>query len=273
MNAENTTEKNTKLSVKTLSIIIIPMIVFYGSVGLFLPPYFANSYVIGYVLSLTIIALILGIRFYSLDYSMENKHALRGFLIAHMLFWAGGISWMVSLQHGLQEGLLVANILIISAYLTFVYICLEPLTDQLQKLSKHKIFQVFSGNMVLYILFSTPLFYDVLTSKRTLLDELIYLVHPVMDIVIFTLVLLIIILYFRSKVRYHWLWICMTFLLMIAGDLFYTYYAILGIPFLSQLAGVFYNVAYGLLVFGLLMISRNNNQIRQTSSTRIERAT
>ena len=258
---EGTSNMHSGLSVKTLTIIFIPLIILFSSVGFLLPYQLTNTYVIGYILSLTIITLFLSIRVYHYHFSSEIRHALMGFLIAHILFWGGGISWTVSLASGRQEVMLIGTILIISAYATFVYICLEPLKCQCHKISKHKVFQIFSGNAVLYILFSTPIFYDVLTNKKHLHDELIYFIHPVLDILIFTFVLLMLTLCYKMKLGYHWRWISFTFLFMIAGDLFFTYHTILDIRYLSMFAGIFYNIAYGLLVFGLLIISVNTVRI------------
>ena len=255
LQAEGDSRRNSRYSTKTLSFIFIPLIVFFSSVSMLLPPYLANTYVIVYIISLTIIALVLGIRVFRYHRDPEFRHALMGFLIAHMLFWAGGISWTISMKSGRQEVLLFGTIFIISAYATFIYICLEPLKDHCGRISRHRIFQIFSGNAVLYILFSTPVFYDLLMRGKQFHEEVVRLIHPILDILIFTFVLLMMTLCYRKRLAHYWRWISITFLLMIAGDMFFTYYTVLNISYLSQLAGIFYNVAYGLLVFGLLVIN------------------
>ena len=239
----------------------MPLICFFGSISLFLPSYLVTTYVIWYTIILTLTALILVLRVYRHHKDQDFRYALLRFIIALMLFWAGGISWMLFQESGFPNLQAVANILIIAAYAFFIYLCLEVIKDNLHRVSNHVIFQIFAGNAILYILFSTPLLYSVLSKQRPFLDVVISFIHPVLDIILFTFVLLLLTLYFKKMVGYHWFWICMSFLLIIGGDMVYTYYSVLGIQSLYLLTNAFYGVAYGILVIGLLLISAKSELV------------
>ena len=254
--------KNTpRQSPKTLSIIFTSLIIILGAISLFLPEEFINTYLAGYVLAMTLIAFILVFRVFRFLKDQDFIYVMLGFIVAFILFWTGVLSWNISLKFGFQEVLMFSNILIISAYAAFIYICLRSLRDHLHRISTMTLLQIYAGNVVLYILFSTPLLYSVLSSQRPFLDVVFSFAHPVMDIILFTFVLLLLTLYFKKMVGYHWFWICMSFLLIIGGDMVYTYYSVLGIQSLYLLTNAFYGVAYGILVIGLLLISAKSELV------------
>ena len=211
---ERSSQNVLVVSVKDFLALIIPVILLLSVIIVLIPESLVEKYVMLYKILMPLIAFSLAIKVYYYHRDLDFGKTILFFSVSILMVWISGIIWTVYVLNGLDPFPSIADIVYLFAYAPLIYMCLRSLRSY-YAISFWIIPAILAVAGVLFFAVFFPLLAVAMASSNPIIELLILLAYPLLDIIVFILVMLILAVFYQKKIEYFWLWTGVLFLLFI----------------------------------------------------------
>lgn len=239
-------------------VIAIPIALFIAFIPLFLQQDDAKIYT--NVISPVIISISLILCIYALLSYKKSEFTKLGICLAIYLslYLAADLTWdfyefILQIEAPFPS---VADIFWLLAYIPLVYICVSTVLFYYEY-SRPRVFVMtcmlmfFVSVIILSPLIGMTLAFESLSS---LLETVLTLIYPALDLWIITLILLLVSIYRRGKLALYWMFILFAISFELSGDIIYSYFETYGLYYTGSISDSFFILCQIFLIFGFSVI-------------------